>query len=496
MPSGKRSPRLPELPRAALRTLAPLPALAALAALLGSCYPGAGFERTLRRLDDGDHDAARASRLLDAGARRARSSSDWLRLLSRAFLVSERTENPSLAALTVDRARKAYPTYEDIALAACRAYIDAGRPGAALALFPAPLDPALRPSWFAEAFLEEYRRSGRTSASTDEDALLRVAEASGRGEPAVNAALLRMRAGDREGAAWFVRRGIELGAAPDPDLAWDAGVLSSILSDPVRASGGRDLERRADAALLLGERDWAREYLTELILADPAYSWKAYASLAALEDDPERADYWYDRMASEFPSDPEAFRARAAHLARTGREGRALEGLESAPGGRADPRTAVLAAHAGCTRIAMDIESAGLADPDLDAESVLASSYLIINASAAAAVGLDLRELARGDRTQASGAGRDIIVTRGAQGADIIGPETDLHVPAIAVDPVDTTGASDTFFAAYLARRCAGASAADAARFAVTAAGQATTRVGPRAGAEYLATLTTEGSHV
>lgn len=158
-------------------------------------------------------------------------------------------------------------------------------------------------------------------------------------------------------------------------------------------------------------------------------------------------------------------------------------------------RTSVLAAHVGSTRIAMDIESAGLADPELDALSVLASSYLIINASAAAAVGLDLRELARGDRTQASGAGRDIIVTRGAQGADIIGPETDLHVPAIAVDPVDTTGASDTFFAAYLARRCAGASAGDAARFAVAAAGQATTRVGPRAGAEYLATLTTEGSH-
>lgn len=347
MPSGKRSPRLPELPRAALRTLAPLPALAALAALLGSCYPGAGFERTLRRLDAGDHDAARASRLLDAGARRARSSSDWLRLLSRAFLVSERTGNPSLAALTADRARKAYPTYEDIALAACRAYIDAGRPGAALSLFPAPLDPALRPSWFAEAFLEEYRRSGRTSASADEDVLLRVAEASGRGEPAVNAALLRMRAGDREGAAWFLRRGIELGAAPDPDLAWDAGVLSSILSDPERALGGRDLERRADAALLLGERDWAREYLTELVLADPAYSWKAYASLAALEDDLERADYWYDRMASEFPSEPEAFRARAAHLARTGRVGRALEGLESEPGGRSDPRTAVLAAEIG-----------------------------------------------------------------------------------------------------------------------------------------------------
>lgn len=344
MPSGKRSPRLPDLLRAACGTLAPL---LALAALLGSCAPGAGFERTLRSLDARDPDAARASRLLDAGARRARSSSDWLRLLYRALDASESTGNPALAALVADKARKAYPTYEDIALAACRAYLDAGRPGDALALFPVPLDPALRASWFAQAFLEEYRRSGRTSASGNEDALLRVAEASGRGEPAVNAALLRMRAGDREGAAWFLRRGIELGAAPDPDLAWDAGVLSSLLSDPERASGGRDLERRADAALLLGERDWAREYLMELVAADPAYSWKAYASLAALEDDPERADYWYDRMAAGLPSDPEACRARAAHLARTGREGRALEELGSAPGRGSDPRTAVLEAEIG-----------------------------------------------------------------------------------------------------------------------------------------------------
>jgi ribokinase len=161
-------------------------------------------------------------------------------------------------------------------------------------------------------------------------------------------------------------------------------------------------------------------------------------------------------------------------------------------------RAAVLAARAGGTRIAMDIESAGLADRKLDAGSVLASSYLVINASAAAAVGLDLRELARGDRPEAgdAGAGRDIIVTRGAQGVDIIGPDAALRVPAITVEAVDTTGASDTFFAAYLARRCAGESTGDAARFAVRAAGQATARFGPRSGAEYLATLTSEGSHV
>lgn len=150
-------------------------------------------------------------------------------------------------------------------------------------------------------------------------------------------------------------------------------------------------------------------------------------------------------------------------------------------------REAVWAARAGGTRIAMDIESAGLIDPALDAESILNSSYLVINETAAASVGLDLRDLAAG--------GRDVLVTRGAQGVDLVGPEADLRVPAITVQPVDTTGASDTFFAAYLVRRCAGATAAEAAGFAVTAAGQATTGIGPRFGADWLSSLTTEGNH-
>ena len=153
-------------------------------------------------------------------------------------------------------------------------------------------------------------------------------------------------------------------------------------------------------------------------------------------------------------------------------------------------REAVLAARAGGTRIAMDIESAGLTDPALDAASILDSTYLVINATAAAAVGLDLRELARGQ----DGATRDIIVTRGAQGVDIVGPEGELHIPAITVEPVDTTGASDTFFAAYLARRCAGGTPPEAAAFAVTAAGKATTGIGPRAGADHLL-LFMEGNH-
>lgn len=143
------------------------------------------------------------------------------------------------------------------------------------------------------------------------------------------------------------------------------------------------------------------------------------------------------------------------------------------------------AASAGGPRIAMDIETPGLTTPDLDRDSILAASFLVINEQAAAAVGLDLRELA----ADTGDGSREILVTRGARGVDIIGPDGDLHVPATPIEAVDTTGASDTFFGAYVAQRLTGALPRQAAEFAVIAAAHATAAVGPRAGADYLATL-------
>ncbi|EBA14151.1 ribokinase [Roseobacter sp. CCS2] len=46
---------------------------------------------------------------------------------------------------------------------------------------------------------------------------------------------------------------------------------------------------------------------------------------------------------------------------------------------------------------------------------------------------------------------RDVIVTRGSEGADWYGTTGKEHFPAIKVDPVDTTGAGDTFTGYVLA---------------------------------------------
>lgn len=354
MRSGNRRRGYSDSPWAALAVLVLI--------ALASCGSGTRFDRALALLDDElgasavgkagtKIDPGKATRLVDRAAGRADASSEWLRLMARSFRVSQAVQDFDVAVRVAERARKAYPLYEDIALCACRAYLDAGRPADALALFPIPLDPHLHGSWYAQAFLAAYQASRRdTPGSCDAEALRLVAQGSKRGEPAVDAALLRMAAGDPDGAAAFLRYAKSLGTEVDGDLAWDAGMSDLLLADPERGSSGKELLRKADAALIMGELEWAREYLMEAVLAFPDYSWKPYASLAALEREGLRGDYWYDRMAEFFPSNPEAVRARASHLARKGRGDEALAALavlapdKDKPGEfPGDPKTAVLA---------------------------------------------------------------------------------------------------------------------------------------------------------
>jgi fructoselysine 6-kinase len=59
---------------------------------------------------------------------------------------------------------------------------------------------------------------------------------------------------------------------------------------------------------------------------------------------------------------------------------------------------------------------------------------------------------------------RMAVITRGAEGASVISAENVWHIPAERVDPVDTTGAGDSFIAGFLAAWLRGAEPDLAAR--------------------------------
>ena len=72
----------------------------------------------------------------------------------------------------------------------------------------------------------------------------------------------------------------------------------------------------------------------------------------------------------------------------------------------------------------------------------------------------------------------EFIITLGAAGALYRGSGDDVHVPARAVKPVDTTGAGDTFAGYYLASKAAGMPPLTALERATTAAALCVTTAG------------------
>lgn len=74
-----------------------------------------------------------------------------------------------------------------------------------------------------------------------------------------------------------------------------------------------------------------------------------------------------------------------------------------------------------------------------------------------------------------------IVVTLGAEGAVVVADGHARHVPAPAVEPVDTTAAGDSFCGALADALVRGADLEEAARFAVRAAALSTLRMGAQA---------------
>ncbi len=71
-----------------------------------------------------------------------------------------------------------------------------------------------------------------------------------------------------------------------------------------------------------------------------------------------------------------------------------------------------------------------------------------------------------------------VVVTLGAEGADLHTADGVVHIDPFPVTPVDTTGAGDTFCGALCARLAAGDALPAALRFAAAAAALCTTRSG------------------
>ena len=85
-------------------------------------------------------------------------------------------------------------------------------------------------------------------------------------------------------------------------------------------------------------------------------------------------------------------------------------------------------------------------------------------------------ELAR--RIQKEKGVKNVIITLGAEGAYVQTQELSCRVEGIRVQPVDTTGAGDTFTGAFCVAIAEGMSVLDAVRFSNTAAGLAVTKAG------------------
>ena len=113
--------------------------------------------------------------------------------------------------------------------------------------------------------------------------------------------------------------------------------------------------------------------------------------------------------------------------------------------------------------------------------------WLVVNEPEAGAVlgrPVDgLKDAAKAAAGLATAGARHAVVTAGAHGAALAGPDGDpLTIEAFDVEAVDTVGAGDTFVAALAVTLAVGVPAAEAVRAAAAAGAAAATRPGAQAG--------------
>ena len=120
--------------------------------------------------------------------------------------------------------------------------------------------------------------------------------------------------------------------------------------------------------------------------------------------------------------------------------------------------------------VSLDVEPSDLGDSAQFAELLALTDILFVNYRALAQLtGPDLPPAAALPSLRAHGP-RTVCVTAGARGAWVGTHEGTWHIPAFAVPVVDSTGAGDTFAAAFVYGYRAGWSPPTSARFAAAAA--------------------------
>jgi len=146
----------------------------------------------------------------------------------------------------------------------------------------------------------------------------------------------------------------------------------------------------------------------------------------------------------------------------------------------------VPAIKSALTRAGRCILNLAPAPPGAAAIVAAGVDWLVVNETEAAAVlGRPVSGLAGAGQAAAdlvAAGARHAVVTAGAHGAALAGPDAAATIGAFRVDAVDTVGAGDTFVGALAVALAAGVPAAEAVRVAAAAGATAATRPGAQAG--------------
>lgn len=124
----------------------------------------------------------------------------------------------------------------------------------------------------------------------------------------------------------------------------------------------------------------------------------------------------------------------------------------------------------------------------IDRATIQLADYLTPNETELESIsGEPLSDVEAAARALMTRADQTVVVTMGAQGAQVVSPDQSELLPAFTVDAVDTTGAGDAFNAALAVGLAEGETLAEAVRFANATAALCVTKPGAAGSAPYRA---------